>query len=373
MSHRNAGSWPGGGQARETTAGRLRARLASDTAVAQTGRVIASVVFRNFKALRDARVALAPFNLLIGPNGSGKTSLIEAVLRLCALARLPLGIPPADGRHRADGPEIEFNFTAPYDGLEATLRCVSENVCDLLQVVPRAGALREEDWTGLRSRLLRVRSYLLDHYAMAAPAMLANGTELAGNGGNLAAVLAARARAQPAVFAQFRAEVTRVLPEYDDLRFAERTDGTVELRVRLADGGEIVTAQNLSQGTLYTLAMLALAFDPAPPPVVCIEEIDRGIHPRLLREVRDALYRLSHPQATGLTRAPVQVIATTQSPYLLDLFRDHPEEIIIAEKHGRAATFSRLSDRADLAELLTEGSLGDMWFAGILGGVPEEK
>jgi hypothetical protein len=32
-----------------------------------------------------------------------------------------------------------------------------------------------------------------------------------------------------------------------------------------------------------------------------------------------------------------------------------------------------LIDRPDLEELLREGSLGDMWFAGVLGGVPEER
>ncbi len=340
--------------------------------------MIASVTFRNFKALRDAHVRLVPFNLLIGPNGSGKTSLIEAVLRLRSLARLPLGQPPLTDARRVGGPEIIFNFITPYEGLKAALGCVSENVCDLLQVIPcasdGAGAPTvTPDWPALRARLLRVRSYLLDHYAMALPTALKDGAELAGNGANLAAVLAVRARERPEAFASFCAEVVRVLPEYNDLRLVERPGDTVELQVRLADGGEIVTAENLSQGTLYTLAILTLAFDPDPPPIVCIEEIDRGIHPRLLREVRDALYRLSYPTATGQTRAPVQVIATTQSPYLLDLFRDHPEEVIIAEKHGRAATFSRLSDRADLTELLAEGSLGDMWFAGILGGVPEEK
>jgi hypothetical protein len=64
------------------------------------------------------------------------------------------------------------------------------------------------------------------------------------------------------------------------------------------------------------------------------------------------LYRLSYPADYGHARAPVQVIATTHSPHLLDLFRDHPEEIVIADKHGRAATFARLSDRPDLEALL---------------------
>ena len=139
-----------------------------------------------------------------------------------------------------------------------------------------------------------------------------------------------------------------------------------------SDDAGIVTADNLSQGTLYALGMMFLAFHPAPPSVVCIEEIDRGVHPRMLREVRDLLYRLSYPGDFNENRPPVQVIATTHSPYLLDLFKNHPEEIIISQKHGTSAHFERLADRDDLADLLSEGSLGDIWFSGILGGVPEE-
>jgi hypothetical protein len=91
-----------------------------------------------------------------------------------------------------------------------------------------------------------------------------------------------------------------------------------------------------------------------------------------LREIRDALYRLSYPNSFNSTRRPVQVVTTSHSPYFIDLFRDHPEEIVISHKHGRAAHFSRLTDRQDLPELLREGSLGDIWYSGILGGVPEE-
>ncbi|MCX6950921.1 MAG: ATP-binding protein, partial [Verrucomicrobia bacterium] len=228
------------------------------------------------------------------------------------------------------------------------------------------------DWPTVRERLAHIRSYLLDHYAMAEPSALKSGAELASNGGNLAAVLAAlRARA-PAEFAALTREIVRLLPEYAGLEVAEGAGGVVEMSMRLTDGG-LVSADNVSQGTLYLLGMLALAFDPDPPSVLCIEEIDRGVHPRMLREVRDALYRLSYPQAYGLARRPVQVIATTHSPYLLDLFREHPEEIVIAQKHGTVARFERLADRSDLAEILSEGSLGDMWFSGILGGVPEER
>jgi predicted ATPase len=163
------------------------------------------------------------------------------------------------------------------------------------------------------------------------------------------------------------------LPEFTGILLKEDDGGRVSLALRIGGSEAPVTADNLSQGVFYLLGILVLSFDPAPPAVVCIEEIDRGIHPRMLREVRDALYRLSYPVSFGETRAPVQVIATTHSPYLLDLFREHPEEIVITQKHGHEARFERLADRADLKELLSEGSLGDMWFSGILGGVPEER
>jgi predicted ATPase len=332
--------------------------------------VIASISFRKFKALRSTQLKLAPCNLVLGPSGSGKTSLIEAVLRLRTLARLPLAQPgmAPGAATKAGGPEIHFHFEPPFTAISARMSCQSEMVCDLLEVRPPG----DPGWPALKERISRIRGFLLDHYAMATPSAENDGADLRSNGANLAAVLRARRERAPAEFAQLVSEVCRILPEFAAVEFVPAGPGLVQLAMRLREGNELVEADNLSQGTLYTLAFLALAFDPAPPAVICLEEVDRGIHPRALREVRDALYRLSYPESFGLKREPVQVIATTHSPHLLDLFRDHPEEIVISHKQGRAAHFERLSDRPDLADLLQEGSLGDMWFSGILGGVPEE-
>ena len=74
----------------------------------------------------------------------------------------------------------------------------------------------------------------------------------------------------------------------------------------------------------------------------------------------------------GLDRPPAQVITTTHSPYLLDLYKDHPEEVVLAHKHGQEASFTRLSEREDLRDLLKEAHLGDLWYSGVLGGVPGE-
>jgi len=351
--------------------------------------VISSVAFHNFKALRAARVELRPFNLIVGPNGSGKTSLIQALLRLRTLARdlrsvhlgepnRPLVLP---NKERA---ALEFRFTTPHERALARLSCVEQWICDRIEFL----GVSEAEGGELLAEIDGIRAYLFDHYAMAEASAAANADALAlaQNGGNLAAVLAALREAHPENFAQLETELRQIVPEFAaiELSRSEAADGrsTVELGLRLrghgggeeeAASGEVVTADNLSQGTLYLLAVLFLVFQPAPPSVVCIEEIDRGMHPRWLRALRDLLYRLSYPRDFGQARAPVQVLVTTHSPYLLDLFKDHPEEIIISQKHGLSAHFERLSDRADLGALLGEASLGDLWFSGILGGVPEEE
>ena len=331
-------------------------------------RVIASIQFRRFKVLRSASLQLGPFNLIIGSNGSGKTSLIQALLKLHAFAPLPL-TEAADSAKTPHGPELIFHFTPPHAAVAVRLSCVTEMVCDHLQVkAPQPAA-----WEAVKAQLASTRVYLFDHYAMAAAAPRTAGVELASNGANLAAVLAARRARYPAAYAAWEAEALRLLPGYSRIELRDTPGDAVELALGLREEAETIPADSLSQGALYTLALLALAYDPEPPSILCIEEADRGIHPRRLREVRDMLYRLSYPAAYGLGQAPTQVIATTHSPYLLDQFRDHPEEIVIAQKSGRSATFERLIDRPDLDELLREGSLGDMWFAGLLGGVPEEE
>ncbi len=329
--------------------------------------MIVSVDFRRFKALRNTRLALAPFNLIVGPNGSGKSSLIQAVMQLRGLARLPLADspPPADA---PEGPEIVFSFGAPA-GAQLSMHCREHARCDALRFVAGDPA----DWPGLQSRLREIKAYLLDHYAIAAPVPRADGATLASNGANLAAVVDSWMRFSPATFASFRQEALGLFAEYDDLRVDAVAEGGLTIALRLGGEQEWVEAGSLSQGTLYALVLCCLAHEPAPAPIICIEELDRGLHPRLLRQVRDLVYRLSYPRDFGLGRTPVQIIATTHSPYLLDLFREHPEEVVIAEKRGREASFFRLVDRSDLALLLEEGSLGDIWFAGLLGGVPEDQ
>jgi len=335
--------------------------------------VIASIAFHNFKALRSASVRLERFNLLIGPNGSGKSSLIEGIMRLGALARLPASEMPVDGGDGGDRAEVRFEFTPPFAAWEVVMRCATRDRCDALQWSRRADGTGPTDWEVLRSRLQRVRRYEFEHAAMVRGDSGADDAELAPDGGNLAAVMQHRRVSHPAAYEQWRRDVLRALPEYDQVSAEVTADGRPFVRLRLVEEGELITHEELSHGSLCALAIFCLSTDPEPPSVLCVEDLDRGLHPRLLREARDALYRLSHPGNGVSSGQQSQIVATTHSPYLLDLFRDHPEEVVVAEKHGRASTFRRLCDCPDLAEMMTGVSLGDLWYSGVIGGVPEES
>jgi predicted ATPase len=216
----------------------------------------------------------------------------------------------------------------------------------------------------------RARFYSLDEAAIAASVTLQPQIELADSGANLAGVLDRLRDQHPERFEALNEQLGRWIPEFNRILFETPQQGHRSISLRTREGGHSIKATNLSQGTLIALALLTIAYLPEPPSIVCLEEPDHGLHPRLLRDVRDALYRLAYPEGSQEKRDPVQVIATTHNPYFLDLFREHPDEIVIAEKVGLEAKFSRLSDRKDLEEILGDAPLSEVWYSGVLGGVP---
>jgi predicted ATPase len=160
----------------------------------------------------------------------------------------------------------------------------------------------------------------------------------------------------------------RWLPEYDHILFEKPQGGQKGIALRTKRGGHRIAAHQLSQGTLVALALLTLAYLPEPPSLIALEEIDRGLHPRLLRHLQDALYRLSYPESCGEKRAPIQVIATTHSPYLLDMYRDHPEEVVLAQKEGLEVEMKSLTEIEHYEEILGDSPLSEVWYSGVLGG-----
>lgn len=119
-----------------------------------------------------------------------------------------------------------------------------------------------------------------------------------------------------------------------------------------------VPATRLSDGTLRYLCLLAVLHHPKPPPLICIEEPELGMHPDILPGIA-ALLRAASERC--------QIVVTTHSDVLVDALTEAPETVVICEKHDGGTTFSRL-DKCDLAPWLEKYRLGELWTSGELGG-----
>ena len=330
--------------------------------------MIGWIEFKNFKVLRNAKLPLSRFTLIVGANGSGKSTAFNAILAIrdpnqrnfsqIQTAGVPETKPVALSAHWAEE-RNEFLIEVIWSMHNSTKQS--------FEVAPRN---QTRDESRPRNALHRARIFSLDATAIANPVQLEPQMELAHTGANLAGVLDRLRDENPERFEALNEQLGRWIPEFDRILFETPAQGQRSLSLRTREGHHVIKASDLSQGTLIALALLTIAYLPEPPSIVCLEEPDHGLHPRLLRDVRDALYRLAYPEGSNEKRDPVQVIATTHNPYFLDLFRDHPDEIVIAEKVGLEAKFSRLSDRSDLEEILGDAPLSEVWYSGVLGGVP---
>ena len=135
------------------------------------------------------------------------------------------------------------------------------------------------------------------------------------------------------------------------------TGGTVALFLE-EEGDRLIPATRLSDGTLRYLSLLAILLHPEPPPLICIEEPELGLHPDLLPTLTDLMCEASER---------TQLIITTHSDVLVDALTDKPESVVICEKHDGQTEMRRL-DKNDLAKWLEKYRLGDLWTSGELGG-----
>ena len=131
------------------------------------------------------------------------------------------------------------------------------------------------------------------------------------------------------------------------------------VQVFFSEGDLPVPATRLSDGSMKYLCLLAILLNPHPPPIVCIEEPEMGMHPDLLPKIADLMVEASQRS---------QLIVTTHSDVLVDELADQPESIIVCEKHAGNTSMTRL-DPEELSGWLGKYRLGELWTKGQIGGV----
>ena len=125
------------------------------------------------------------------------------------------------------------------------------------------------------------------------------------------------------------------------------------------EGDISIPAKRLSDGTLRYLCLLAILYNPKPPPLVCLEEPELGLHPDIVSGLAKHLLAASER---------MQLIVTTHSDILIDALSETPESIVVFENEDGSTRMKRL-DADKLSVWLEDYRLGQLWTSGQLGGV----
>jgi len=144
--------------------------------------------------------------------------------------------------------------------------------------------------------------------------------------------------------------------DYEELVFPPAADQRVQLRVRWKSLRREQSAADLSDGTLRFLFLLIVLTSPWPPPLICLEEPETGLHfsmlPIVAEHAVDAAER-------------VQVILTTHSPQFLDAFGEtRPATTVVKWAEGQTVLAPLAAN--ELETWLQEYSLGALFESGEL-------
>lgn len=375
--------------------------------------------FLSFGPSADA-VPLRPLNVIIGPNGAGKSNLLESVALLQSAPEQLLkpiregggvrdwlykgssGTPVASLDVVLDNPrgpqrlryclkftevgqrfqivdeQIENEKPASKGYQQADFYYHFNNGRPVLNVKDERRALQQEDVdleksilsqrrdpdqypevTYLGQVLGKIRLYREWTFGRYTPPRLPQKADLPNeylepDGSNLGLVLN-RLRRDPEVKRRLLTALQALYDGIDDYD-VQIEGGTVQ--VFFHEGRFTVPATRLSDGTLRYLCLLAVLCHPNPPPLVCIEEPELGLHPDVLPTLAELLKEAS-------TRT--QLIVTTHSDVLVDAMSDQPEAVLVAEKSEAGTTLTRL-DAERLKPWLEKYRLGQLWTRGEIGG-----
>ena len=153
--------------------------------------------------------------------------------------------------------------------------------------------------------------------------------------------------------------LARFFPRYE--RMTTRiSGGTVQFYLHETGFRAPIPATRLSDGTIRFIAILAILLSPSPPPLVCIEEPELGLHPDAVALFADLLSEAS---------TSMQLIVTTHSDALISELTNQPKAVITCERPGEGTVLKRL-DPDRLRSWLDDYRLGDLWRMGELGANP---
>ena len=232
-----------------------------------------------------------------------------------------------------------------------------------LSTLPRLHGTGGEEVSAVADRLASFRVFDVAVPAARRPVRVSRQREyLEDNASNLASFMLMLRRTDSSSFRQLEEDARQALPQLESIGFEYQENGLDEVAVILHERGlrRPTPLIDASYGTVRLLGLLALLYDPYPPSLTCIEEIDHGLHPQALEMLVERLRDASERS---------QFLIATHSPALADRLR--PEEFVICERRddgSSAIPAVSVNDVRRIVRASDDLPLGELWFSGALGG-----
>lgn len=363
--------------------------------------MITQITLNNFKSHKHSQLNLDPSRLhaIVGQNSSGKTSVLQALYFFSQLATRPFSAifqydrsPEhlvTSGQDKVEvsiagfwGYENRENWMASFaweqnngkwqprcswevkgnaDGLSGG----SKSLEDAPLPIPQAIGL---------TVYLKLVAQNLAHAAYSDEVVPR--VEYDGNG--LAPTLDYLRSEDPQAFADLQIMLQQVIPsvvkvdvrrakvevlrertiEVDGKAFPyeERREMTGQEVVLSMRSGERIPAHAISEGTMLTLGLLTVLYNPKRPNLVLLDDIEQGLHPRAQRELITVLKQIIRQNRN------LQILFSTHSPYVLDALEPSQVHVLNSTVDGYTVT-RRLDEHPDVEWAKQTLTTGEFWDA----------
>ncbi|MCP4109810.1 MAG: ATP-binding protein [Desulfobacteraceae bacterium] len=318
--------------------------------------MITEVKIKNYKSILDASIPLSPFTLLIGANGTGKSNFLQLLKDIPNYRETRF---PRHVNYLSLAQQFDFiinnkeTFITTFDSIQKEIVIYCGDVI----------------YVGIPDRIPEMKNvsiFSLNPLNAGQSENLVTNPVVHEDGSGVVQVLdSLKTGDREDLFNTIESTLKQYIPEIEKLSFITGKSEK-QLQVREKHISQPIPVSELSEGTRLTLIILTILFQERPPSLICIEEINRGLHPRLFGQIVQLCSDMANKENMP------QIIATTHNPYLVDHFKDNESAVVIVEKENGQTTFTTLEERLRHLEP-DEEPLGALWYSGIVGGVPKKQ
>jgi predicted ATPase len=345
--------------------------------------MIAKLSVSNFKSLRSVEVTLDRFTVFVGPNASGKSSILQALEYLCEAFVNNVGSDPHFWQQvvnamRSGAHDLELKTQIGTRGFRYRAVAATVLAASRLEQQPHHKRPKWPGWTcGISDDLhtwqqwpppdlkprpllplpravvlqLEVSKMIPQEQQVPTVVNPSAPTKMAPDGSGLHLALANMALNDPVTWGLLQADLRQIIPSISGLRFTGVGKPTL-----LFDtiGCKSLPASQISEGTMLVLGLLAALHAPERPNLVMLDDLDHGLHPKAQKDLVTLLRGLLN------TSPALQLIATTHSPFLLDSML--PNEVRVTTLSDDGSTMcGAFNQHPDFERWKDEMTPGEMW------------